>query len=199
MSKWLDEKAERNRQALACLSKKLPAIFPPAVLARALSRPFIPPTPRLVIGLILARTSDSCRSISACSGGPQRGTGWLDVAAWGRPRELVTTDLPNAARAVSRTHLRERSRLLLRVRPARLSLRLACRSVGQRRQQERDTPSGEVRLLRRLQAGRCGQTGRRLWKSAEVDHRVPLFRVWSEHRDVPWPKLLDFWAYQIFR
>jgi len=27
-----------------------------------------------------------------------------------------------------------------------------------------------------------------------VDHRVPLFRVWSEHRDVPWPKLLEFWG-----
>ena len=49
MSKWLEEKAERNRQALERLSKKLPAIFPPAVLARALSRPFIPPTPRLAI------------------------------------------------------------------------------------------------------------------------------------------------------
>ena len=34
----------------------------------------------------------------------------------------------------------------------------------------------------------------RLWKSAEVDHRVPLFRVWEEYRDVPWPKLLDFWG-----
>ena len=31
-----------------------------------------------------------------------------------------------------------------------------------------------------LQARRCGETGGRLWNSAEVDHRVPLFRVWSE-------------------
>ena len=49
MSRWLGEKAERNRQALARLSKRLPTIFPPAVLARALGRPFIPPTPRLAI------------------------------------------------------------------------------------------------------------------------------------------------------
>ena len=49
MSRWLREKAERNRQALARLSKRLPTIFPPAVLARALGRPFIPPTPRLAI------------------------------------------------------------------------------------------------------------------------------------------------------
>src|SRR5215831_14014020 len=30
-----------------------------------------------------------------------------------------------------------------------------------------NAPSGEVRLLRRLQARRCAQTGERLWKSAE--------------------------------
>src|SRR5262249_57167605 len=49
MSKWQDEKEERNRRAVERLSKSLPAIFPPVVLARALSRPFIPPTPRLAI------------------------------------------------------------------------------------------------------------------------------------------------------
>ena len=49
MSDWQAEKAERNRKSFARLSKVLPAIFPPAVLARALSRPFIPPTPRLAV------------------------------------------------------------------------------------------------------------------------------------------------------
>ena len=49
MSKWQEETAERNKQSLARLSKGLPTIFPPAVLVRALSRPFIPPTPRLAI------------------------------------------------------------------------------------------------------------------------------------------------------
>jgi hypothetical protein len=57
-----------------------------------------------------------------------------------------------------------------------------------------NAPNSEAALLRRLQGRRCGQTGGRLWKSAEVDHRVPLFRVWSEHRDLRWPKLLDFWG-----
>jgi len=57
-----------------------------------------------------------------------------------------------------------------------------------------NAPSSEARLLRRLQARRCGGTGGRLWKSAEVDHRVPLFRVWSEYRHVPWPQLLDYWG-----
>jgi len=27
-----------------------------------------------------------------------------------------------------------------------------------------------------------------------VDHRVPLFVVWSEHRSQPWPELLAFWG-----
>jgi hypothetical protein len=35
---------------------------------------------------------------------------------------------------------------------------------------------------------------RTLWRNAEVDHRVPLFRVWNEHRETPWPKLLVFWG-----
>jgi hypothetical protein len=49
MSKWQEEKAERNRQSLARLTRALPRIFPSAVLSRALSRPFVPPTPRLAI------------------------------------------------------------------------------------------------------------------------------------------------------
>ena len=35
------------------------------------------------------------------------------------------------------------------------------------------------------------------WKAlekAEVDHRVPLFRVWSDHRNEQWPKLLGYWG-----
>ena len=47
---------------------------------------------------------------------------------------------------------------------------------------------------RRLQVRRCGESGGRLWKSAEVDHRIPLLRVWNEYRDAPWPALLDYWG-----
>ena len=57
-----------------------------------------------------------------------------------------------------------------------------------------NAPSSEARILRCLQARRCSQTGGRLWKTAEVDHRVPLFRVWSEHRNTPWAELLGFWG-----
>jgi hypothetical protein len=57
-----------------------------------------------------------------------------------------------------------------------------------------NAPNGCVRLLRRLQGWRCRQSGGRLWKNAEVDHCVPLFRVWSEHRETPWPALLSYWG-----
>jgi hypothetical protein len=43
MSEWQNQRTERNKQSLARLSKRLPTIFPPTVLVRALSRPFIPP------------------------------------------------------------------------------------------------------------------------------------------------------------
>src|SRR5580693_8777309 len=55
-------------------------------------------------------------------------------------------------------------------------------------------PSDYARVLKRLQQRRCAQTGGRLWKTAEVDHRVPLFRVWREHRHTQWPLLLGFWG-----
>jgi hypothetical protein len=86
-------------------------------------------------------------------------------------------------------------------------LRLACRSVESGANikanwhcafviawQFWNAPSSYARTLRRLQARRCGQSGGRLWKSAEVDHRVPLFRVWSELRQRPWPDLLNYWG-----
>jgi hypothetical protein len=57
-----------------------------------------------------------------------------------------------------------------------------------------NAPSGQAWLLRRPQARRCGLIGMRSWKNAEIDHRVPLFRVWREHRNAPWPKLLDYWG-----
>ena len=55
-------------------------------------------------------------------------------------------------------------------------------------------PSDYAGVLRRLQERRCALGGGRLWKTAEVDHRVPLFRVWREHRALEWPLLLRFWG-----
>ena len=57
-----------------------------------------------------------------------------------------------------------------------------------------NAPSDQARLLKRLQGRRCGTTGRRLLRGAEVDHRIPLFQVSRQHRDLPWPDLLGFWG-----
>jgi hypothetical protein len=57
-----------------------------------------------------------------------------------------------------------------------------------------NAPSDQVRILKRVQNRRCAASGRRLLRGAEVDHRVPLFRVRREHRDAPWPDLLAFWG-----
>jgi Histidine kinase len=57
-----------------------------------------------------------------------------------------------------------------------------------------NAPNGEAALLRRLQGRRCGQTGGRLWRNAEVDHRLPLFRVWRDYRNEGWPNLLSYWG-----
>jgi len=55
-------------------------------------------------------------------------------------------------------------------------------------------PPDHRRSLKLRQKRKCATTGRRLLKTAEVDHRVPLFAVWSEHGSKPWPDLLAFWG-----
>ena len=99
------------------------------------------------------------------------------------------------------------SRFLLCVRATGLPLRVVCRPVGRGRQQEcelalrlrdcvavlefakRPSPAAAAPA-----SAAVWPTGRRLWKNAEVDHRVPLFRVWSECQNAPWPELLDYWG-----
>jgi hypothetical protein len=51
-----------------------------------------------------------------------------------------------------------------------------------------------LRVLRKAQGRKCPVTGKRLLKSGEVDHRTPLYQVWRERRDTPWPALLAFWG-----
>jgi hypothetical protein len=92
MSKWQAEKAERNRQSLARLTKALPPIFPSAVLSRALSRPFVPPTPRLAIDSYWRahpiRADRLARGLAQRSGTPN---GWVWRLGEGRKDGLPTT------------------------------------------------------------------------------------------------------------
>jgi hypothetical protein len=207
MPSWQEEKAERNRRALARLSKRLPTIYPPAVLARALNRPFIPPTPRLAIDSYWRahpiRADRLARALAARSGTP---AGWrwqlgtdresgLPLSFRTPPapyREHVYTLGPGFCCVCGQPVYFFGWHVDLWNAGANKNAKWHCACVIA--WQFWNAPSGEVRLLRRLQARRCGQTGRRLWKSAEVDHRVPLFRVWNEHRNDAWPKLLDFWG-----
>jgi hypothetical protein len=201
ISEW---RAERNRQALTRLTKALPAIFPAPVLTHALARPFIPPMPRLAVEAYWrahpVRADRLARALAARSGAPD---GWqwrLDAgrnARAGRAppapyREKAFARGPGfccvCGQAVYRLGWH---RDLWGAGPNRNAAWHAACVVAW---QLWNAPSGHARTLRRLQARRCAQSGQRLWKTAEVDHRTPLFRVWREHRATPWPALLAFWG-----
>jgi hypothetical protein len=203
-SEW---RAERNRKALARLEKALPDIFPNAVLARALARPFIPPMPRLAIdGYWRAhplRADRLARALAAKSSTPE---GWT----W-RLASSAKNDLPKSFRYPpapyrERKFARGPGFCCLCGQPVyRLGWHADLWDSGPNRKAAWhaccvtawnfwSAPSDHVRLLKRAQQHRCGVTGRRLLKTAEVDHRVPLFRVWQEERDRPWQELLGFWG-----
>ena len=206
MSKWQEEKAERNRRS-----------------SRASPRHYRPSSHRLFCrGRSAAR---SCRRRHGSRlipiGAPIRfapigwrarllpGAGRLAAGVGGSAitRERTTSHIPNPTSALSRTQLRAWSRICCVCgRPVyRFGWHIDLWDTGPNKNavwhcacviawQFWNAPSSQARLLRRLQARRCGETGGRLWKSAEVDHRVPLFRVWNEYRDAPWAKLLDYWG-----
>ena len=209
MSGWQEQKAERNRQATARLRRALPEVFPPAILWRALGRPFVPPTPRLAVDSYWRahpiRADRLARALAARTGAPD---GWTWRLASARPRHGA---LPASFR-VPPAPYRERPHALgpgfccVCGQPVfRFGWHIDLWDDGPNRKagwhcacviawQFWNAPSGEAKLLRRLQARRCPESGGRLWRNAEIDHRVPLHRVWKEHRDTPWPALLDFWG-----
>ena len=206
MSGWHELKAERNRQSLARLNRALPTIFPSGVLSRALNRPFVPPTPRLAIesywGAHPFRADRLARALAARSAAPSGWTWRLGDRKSGLPFTFRTPPAPyrEGAHALGpgfcclcgQTVYRFGWHIdLWRTGPNKNAVwHCACVVAWQ----FWNAPSSETQLLRRLQSRRCTLSGGRLWRNAEVDHRVPLFRVWSEHRDTPWPGLLDFWG-----
>ncbi len=206
MSKWQEQKAEINCRALTRLTKALPGIFPSGVLNRALTRPFIPPTPRLAIDSYWRahplRADRLARALAARSGMPQRWTWRLGRSDSGLPVTFRAPPAPYREKA----HARGPGFCCVCGQPVyqfgwhvdlwnkwpnkRATWHCACVIAWQ----FWCAPSEQTPLLRRLQARRCGETGGRLWKNAEVDHRVPLFRVSNEDRDTPWPDLLHYWG-----
>jgi hypothetical protein len=207
MCKWEEEKTERNRRSLARLTKALPHIFPSTVLSRALGRPFIPPTPRLAVdsywGAHPLRADRLARALAARSEAP---SGWTWRLGNNRKSGLPTTFRAPPAPYREIAFAKGPGFCCVCGQPVyRFGWHVDLWDTGPNKNavwhcacviawQFWNGPSSQVRLLRRLQARRCGETGGRLWKSAEVDHRVPLFRVWNEFRDAPWPKLLGYWG-----
>lgn len=197
---------ERNRRSLERLRRALPAIFPGPVLVHALARPWIPPTPRLAIESYWnahpIRADRLARALAGRNGAPE---GWRwrvgetgdGLAATFRMppapyREKVFARGPGWCRICGGLVFRMGwHRNLWGEGPNRRASWHACCVAAWKLW---TAPSEHGALLKRVQRHRCRQTGKRLLRTAEVDHRVPLFRVWRECRDRPWPELLGFWG-----
>jgi hypothetical protein len=204
MSEW---RAAKNRQALVRLTKALPAIFPAPVFIHALERSFTPPMPRLAVDSYWrahpVRADRLARALAARSGAP---AGWTWRLGSERRDGLPATFRVPPMPYRERSHARGVGFCCLCGQPVyRLGWHLDLWDRGANRNAAWHAacvvawdlwngPSDYITPLKRLQSRRCAATGGRLWKTAEVDHRVPLFRVWREHRAMPWPSLLAFWG-----
>lgn len=202
ISEW---RAIRNRQALARLNRALPDTFPGPVLTHALQRAFTPPMPRLAIDsywrMHPLRADRLARALAGRSGAPK---GW--VWRLGNAAGLAATFRAPPAPYREAAFARGGGACCVCGQPvyrfgwhedlwdAGPNRNAAWHSACVTAWRLWNAPSDYARLLKRAQRHRCATTGARLCKTAEVDHRVPLFRVWREHRDTAWPTLLAYWG-----
>jgi hypothetical protein len=219
MSKWRNEIDDINRKALARFNAALPEVFPRPVLTHALARRFTPPMPRLAVDSYWrahpVRADRLARALAARSGAPAGWTWRLAEAPPKRRRRKGSDAAPDWCATSFRTppapyrereHARGPGFCCICGQPVyRFGWHVDPWDRGANRNaiwhaacvvawDLWTAPSDYARILRRVQRRRCAETGVRLWKTAEVDHRVPLFRVWREQRDAPWPTLLGFWG-----
>ena len=177
------------------------------MLTHARSRPFTAPTPRLAIDSYWrhhpVRADRLARALAAFSGAPD---------GWRWQSETMAKSLPGAFRAPPAPYRETRYSLgpghccicgqpIYRygwhvdlwsdLRPNRNSTWHSCCVAAWKLWA---SPRTYLRQLRRLQGRVCPTTGKRLLRSGEVDHRVPLYRVARDHSDHPWPGLLSFWG-----
>ncbi len=201
-------RAERNERSLARLRRALPGVFPACVMTHALARPWIPPTPRLAVDSYWRahpiRADRLARALAARSGAPE---GWRwrvgDKAIEQPTVSVRAPPAPYRLPAFSRGpgHCRVCDQPVYRFgwhvdlwgdrKPNKNASWHTCCVVAWKLW---TAPSAHARALRKLQSRRCVETGKRLLRTGEVDHRVPLYRVWREHRELPWPRLLAFWG-----
>jgi hypothetical protein len=203
----------RNAAARARLEKSLPAVFPALVLRHAFSRPLIPPTPRLAVESYwrhhILRADRLARALAAASGQPEGWTWRLgasdgeDLSEKGLPYSFRMPPAPfrEASRGRGKGHCCVCGQPVYRFgwhrdlwgagAPNRnATWHAACVAAWKLW----IAPSDHVKELKRRQGHRCAQSGKRLLRTAEVDHRVPLYRIWREERARPWPELLGYWG-----
>jgi hypothetical protein len=202
---WLRTKNERRIERLVTLT---PKHFPQAVWTHALAAALVPDRPgKAVESYWLAhpiRADRLARAMARRSGAPD---GWIWrlrlEAGDGLPASFRTPPLPFREAALTggpgtccvcggRVFRYGWHRDLWGDgRPnARANWHAACVSAWKLW----TAPHVHDRLLKRLQGYRCAMTRRRLLRDAEVDHAVPLFRVWRDRRDTAWPDLLAYWG-----
>jgi hypothetical protein len=208
MSKTSAFRAERNEKARARLAKSLPVGFPASVLAHAYSRPFIPPTPRLAVEsywrLHPVRADRLARALAGRTGAPEGWTWRISpdrTTGLGASFRQPPAPYREAGRALGAGHCRICGGPVYRLGwhqdlwgDGALNRRAEWHSACVTAWKLWTAPSEFSTPLARLQKRRCAASGQRLLKTAEVDHRTPLFRVWRDHRDAPWPDLLAFWG-----
>ena len=205
MSAWRED---RNRKALARLRKAMPAVFPAPVLVHALSRPFTPPTPRRAVESYWRvhplRADRLARALAGRSGAPP-GWSWRigGEAGSGRSASFRTPPAPYREAAFSRGpgHCCICGQPVYRLGwhadlwgDAKVNRNAVWHAACVAAWRFWCDPSEQDQVLRRIQGRRCSEGGARLLKSAEVDHRVPLFSVWRGRRDEAWPTLLAYWG-----
>jgi hypothetical protein len=203
-----DWRAARNLRALDGLMQGRHERFPESVWRHAVARPLVPPTLTRAVESYWRhhplRADWLARALAARSGAPE---GW----SWQVGRQLLegssatfrSPPTPYRCTAFARGpgHCCICGQPVYRfgwhadvcgdgAPNRRATWHLACVAAWK----FWNAPSDQVRLLRPLQRHRCVSTGQRLLRSSEVDHRTPLFRVWRDYRDLPWPTLLGFWG-----
>lgn len=202
-----DWRADRNARSRARLERALPGIFPMPVLAHALSRPLIPPTPRLSVESYwrthLLRADRLARALAAQSGQPE---GWTWRLGAGKGSGLAQSFRMPPSPYREPPYGRGPGHCCLCGQPVyRFGWHIDLWAGAPNRNARWHAacvaawklwvaPSEQMKRLKARQRHRCAASGKRLFKTAEVDHRVPLYRVWREHRHDPWPTLLAFWG-----